>query len=49
MYACDATVEKAPAAKITEETADSVTLSLDGGARVLTFNKTGDVAFKLVK
>ncbi len=48
MYASDAGVEKAPDAKIVEETPDKVTLSLDGG-HVLSFDKTGDVAWQMLK
>jgi hypothetical protein len=49
MYACDATVEKAPESKVTEDTPDKVTVSLDGGKHEVTFNKTGEVGWKLVK
>jgi hypothetical protein len=49
MYACDATVEKAPEAQVTEETPDKVTISLDGGKHEVTFSKTGEVGWKMVK
>ena len=48
MFACDADVEKAPEAKIVEETPEKVTLSLDGG-HVLSFDKTGEVAWQMLK
>lgn len=48
MYACDAGVEKAPDAKITAETADMVTVSLEGKWTV-TFNKTGEAGWKMEK
>ena len=49
MYATDADVEKAPAATIESETADSVTLSLDGGKHRARFNKTGAVGWEMEK
>jgi hypothetical protein len=48
MYASDADVDKAPDAKIIEETSDKVTLGLDGG-RILSFDKTGEVAWQMLK
>ncbi len=49
MYACGADVEKAPDVKVVEETPETVTVSFDGGNHVATFNKTGEVGWKLVK
>ncbi len=49
MYATDADVDQAPAARIVEETDDSVTVSLDEGAWVVRFNKTGEVAWEMVE
>ena len=48
MYACDADVEKAPEARIVEETPDKVTLSLEGKWKV-TFSKTGEAGWKMEK
>jgi hypothetical protein len=48
MYACDADAEKAPQAKIVEDTADKVTLSLEG-KWTMTFSKTGDAGWKMGK
>jgi len=49
MYACDAAVEKAPEAKVIEETPDRVTVSLEDGKLKFYFAKTGDVAWGMVK
>ena len=49
MYACDATVEKAPEAKVIEETPDKVTVSLEGGKFRFYFAKTGGVAWGMAK
>ncbi len=46
LYACNVDVEKAPEVKVTEETPDAVTVSVDNGAHVLRFSKTGDVAWE---
>jgi hypothetical protein len=48
MYACDATVDKAPEAKVVEETSDKVTVNLEGKWTVV-FNKTGDVGWEMKK
>lgn len=48
MYACDATVAKAPEARVTEETPDKVTLSLDGKWTV-SFAKTNDAAYTITE
>jgi hypothetical protein len=48
MYACDATVEKAPEAKIVEETPDRVTVSIEGKWK-MSFSKTGEASFKMVE
>ena len=48
MYASRAEVEKAPQAKIEEETPDRVTVSLEGGRYRFHFNKTGDVAWGML-
>ena len=48
MYACDADVEKAPEAKIVEETASSVKVDLEGKWTV-TFNKTGEVGWEMLE
>ena len=45
MYACDATVEKAPEAAVTEDSPEKVTISLEGGKWKMWFAKTGEVAF----
>jgi hypothetical protein len=49
MYACDANVEKAPEAAVSEDTPDKVTVSLDGGKWKFYFTKTGDVSWGMVK
>ena len=49
MYACDAGVEKAPEAKVVDETQGKVTVSLEGGKYKLEFAKFGDVSWKMVK
>ena len=46
MYACDATVEQAPEAKIVGETPEKVTVSLEGKWKV-SFNKTGEVGWRI--
>jgi hypothetical protein len=48
MYACDADVEAAPEAKVIEETADAVTVSLEG-KWTLTFSKTGEVDWRMAQ
>ena len=48
MYACDATVEKAPEARVVDETPDTVTVSLEGKWRA-TFNKTGEIGWKMLE
>jgi hypothetical protein len=48
MYACDATVEKAPEAKILEEAPDKVTVGLEGKWKV-EFSKTGSVTWKMIE
>jgi len=49
MYACDATVEKAPEAKVVKDDKGYVIVSVDGGKHLISFNKTGEVAWKMVK
>ena len=49
MYACDAAVEKAPEAKVIEETPDKVTVSLEDGKFKFSFAKTGEVSWNMIK
>ena len=49
MYACDATVDKAPKAQVSEDTPDKVTVSLEDGKYKLHFAKTGEVTWGMDK
>jgi hypothetical protein len=49
MYATGADVEKAPDAVIESETPDKVIVKLEGGKYRVSFNKTGEVAWEMLK